>query len=246
DLKISLIPEKVNQFFKTKITNILSKFGTENSTAEMTQESILAQSLIILLSGFDTTSTLLCFAAYLLATDPEIQTRLQKEVDSALKNQEVTYDVVKGIKYLDMVLSETLRLHPPAVSTDRICVKRYGLDAEPGIELKPGDHVLIPIYGLHRDPKHFPQPERFDPERFSDQNRHKIKPFTYMPFGQGPRCCLGTDFAKMQVKLLLVHLLAHYNFKVISKTPVPLKLVHIGFNLTADKGFWLGLEKRTS
>ena len=88
-----------------------------------------------------------------------------------------------------------MRLHPPVASTDRTCVARhYSLYGDPEIELKFQDGVLIPIYGLHHDPKHFPNPEHFDPERFSEENKHRIHPYTYMPFGAGPRSCIGKYF----------------------------------------------------
>ncbi|KAJ4428844.1 hypothetical protein ANN_25837 [Periplaneta americana] len=86
--------------------------------------------------------------------------------------------------------SETLRLYPPVIAMDRSCVKSYTLPADPPLEMKPGDGIWIPVYALHRDPEYFPDPERFDPERFSDENKHNIRPFTYFPFGAGPRICI--------------------------------------------------------
>ncbi|PSN49030.1 hypothetical protein C0J52_09647 [Blattella germanica] len=147
-------------------------------------------------------STLLCYVFYELALHPDIQVRLQEEVDEAMKDkgEEVAYEIVNNMTYLNMVLSETLRLHPPAASIDRVCVKEYFMDVEPEIVLKPKDSILIPIYGLHRDPDHFPNPESFDPERFSDENKNKIKPFTYLPFGLGPRGCLENNMLVLDIK----------------------------------------------
>ena len=82
-------------------------------------------------------------------------------------------------------------MYPPAVFTDRKCVKTYTLPSEPAYTLQPGDGVWIPVHGLHHDPQYFPEPEKFDPERFSEENKDKIKPFTYLPFGSGPRNCIG-------------------------------------------------------
>jgi cytochrome P450 len=88
-------------------------------------------------------------------------------------------------------VTETLRLYPPVVLIDRKCIKTYTLPAEPRYSLQPGDGVFIPIYPLHHDPDYFPDPEKFDPERFSDENKGNIKPCTYLPFGSGPRNCIG-------------------------------------------------------
>ncbi|XP_023717573.1 cytochrome P450 9e2 isoform X2 [Cryptotermes secundus] len=139
---------------------------------------------------------------------------------------------------------KTLRLYPPAVMADRICVKTYTLPAEPRCTLKPGDGVIIPIYALHRDPDYFPDPEKFDPERFSDENRGNIKACTYLPFGLGPRNCIGSRFALMEAKIALVQLLSRFNLKVVPKTPIPIKITKSGLNMTVDGGFWLGLEQR--
>jgi cytochrome P450 family 9 len=82
-------------------------------------------------------------------------------------------------------------MFPPVVACDRLCVKPYSLQADPPLELQPGDTIFIPIYGLHHDPDHFPDPERFDPERFSDENKSSINPLAYLPFGSGARSCIG-------------------------------------------------------
>ena len=82
-------------------------------------------------------------------------------------------------------------MYPPAVVGDRICVKPYTLEADTPLELQPGDTLFIPIYALHHDPDYFPDPERFDPERFNDENKHKINQSAYLPFGVGPRSCIG-------------------------------------------------------
>lgn len=94
---------------------------------------------------------------------------------------------------MDQVVSETLRMWPPAFVTDRLCVKNYAFDDEDKLkfQFEKGSVFWIPIYALHRDPKYFPQPENFDPERFNDENKKKIIHETYIPFGFGPRNCIG-------------------------------------------------------
>jgi cytochrome P450 family 9 len=82
-------------------------------------------------------------------------------------------------------------MFPPAVVADRLCVKPYSLEADPPLELEPGDTIFIPIYGLHHDPEYYSDPERFNPERFSDEKRQNVNPYAYLPFGSGPRSCIG-------------------------------------------------------
>ena len=101
---------------------------------------------------------------------------------------------------MDLVkyVAETLRLYPPVEVVDRKCVKACNL-GECGPVLQEGDGLVIPIYALHRDPEHFPEPDQFIPERFSEDNKHNIKPFTYLPFGTGPRGCLGKLYTPLYI-----------------------------------------------
>lgn len=87
-------------------------------------------------------------------------------------------------------------MHPPTPIMDRICNKNVNFP-EHDIQIEEGTSIMIPIYGLHFDPQYFPDPERFDPERFTEENRSKMKPFTYLPFGEGPRNCIGMTYIIM-------------------------------------------------
>ncbi|KAJ9573563.1 hypothetical protein L9F63_009048 [Diploptera punctata] len=211
------------------------------------KDDIVAQALLFYFAGFEAVSTLMCFTSHQLAVYPDIQSRLQQEIDQTLlKNDgKITYEAVHSMKYLDMVLSETLRMYPPAALTDRKCVKTYNLPGETPYTLCPGQVIWIPIYGLHHDPEYFPDPDKFDPERFSDENRDKIKPYTYVPFGSGARNCIGNRFALMETKIALIHILSRFNLKVVSRTPIPIQITKKGLNFTVDGGFWLGIEERS-
>ncbi|XP_063917655.1 cytochrome P450 9e2-like [Zophobas morio] len=104
---------------------------------------------------------------------------------------------ILGMKYLDMVISETLRKWPTTFAVDRVCTKSYTIKPQSNYEvpvfLKPKEVIFFPIYGLHRDAHYYPNPEKFDPDRFSDENKMNIKPFTYLPFGLGPRSFETTE-----------------------------------------------------
>lgn len=156
----------------------------------------LAQGFIFFFGGFDTTSNLLQSMTYELAMNPDIQEELYREildVAETLNNQPITYDVLHNMKFLDMVVSEALRKHPPFAQMDRVCSKDYTLDLGNGkiVSIKKGELILFPYYQLHRDAEYFPEPEKFDPYRFSDENKDSIVSGTYLPFGLGPRACIG-------------------------------------------------------
>ncbi|XP_077284623.1 cytochrome P450 9e2-like [Arctopsyche grandis] len=228
-----------------------SNVGKQAIRKQWTDDDIIAQAILFLIAGFDTTATVLTFMAYELAVHPEIQQRLHEEIDDIIKEKgcKLDYDDLPRLKYLDMVLSETMRLWPVVTTMDRICNKTYKLpppskDSNVEYEVEPGRSVLFPAYSIQRDAQYFENPETFDPERFSDENKHKIKPFTYMPFGLGPRNCIGSRFALMETKAVIFFLLAKFNFVPTAKTPIPLVLSTVNLNLNAEKGFWLGFEPR--
>lgn len=159
-------------------------------------DELVGQAFIFFLAGFDTTSTSLQFMAYEITVNPDVQKRLQKEIDEmeiVLNGKPLSYDDLHKLKYLDMVISEVLRKWSPVPATDRMCVKDYIFDdGQYKFNIKKGQGAMwVPIWGFHHDPKYFPNPDKFDPERFNDENKHKIIPGTYLPFGLGPRNCIG-------------------------------------------------------
>ncbi|XP_014488265.1 PREDICTED: uncharacterized protein LOC106751726 [Dinoponera quadriceps] len=221
-----------------------------SSVHDMTLDDIVSQAFIFFLAGFDTSSTIMCFLVHELAVHRDIQDRLYEEIERHLAegNGEISYELMSKMTYLDMVVSEALRKYPPVPIIDRICVKSYKLSpSKPGCKsviIEPTSIIWIPAYALHHDPNYFPDPSKFDPERFSDENKDNIVPYTYMPFGLGPRMCIGNRFALMEVKLLVVHLLQKFIFKATEKTVDPIVFDKSLFALHPDGGFWISLEKR--
>lgn len=129
--------------------------------------------------------------AHELACNEDIQNRLYDDVmkiESQLNGKPVTYEIIKDFKYMEMIVSETLRMWPPVFQTDRQVTKPYRLEGNgKSVALTMNDSIWIPIYGLHMDSTFWPEPKRFDPERFNDENRKTIRHGTYLPFGNGPR-----------------------------------------------------------
>lgn len=126
-----------------------------------------------------------------LAANPDIQNKLFAEISgikTQLNGSALTCEMIPKMPYLDMVVCETLRRWPTVPVLERICNRPYVLvnSNDTKVELQTGDGVFIPTYALHMDAKYFPKPTRFDPERFSDENRHIIRAGTYLPFGMGP------------------------------------------------------------
>ena len=132
---------------------------------------------------------------------------------------------VMEMEYLDMVLNETLRLYPIANRLERVCKKDVELN---GVYIPKGSTVMIPSYALHHDPQHWSEPEEFQPERFSKENKGSIDPYVYLPFGNGPRNCLGMRFALMNMKLALTKIMQNFSFQPCKETQIPLKLSRQG------------------
>uniref|UniRef100_I3NBX7 unspecific monooxygenase n=1 Tax=Ictidomys tridecemlineatus TaxID=43179 RepID=I3NBX7_ICTTR len=181
---------------------------------------IAAQSIIFILTGYDTTSNTLSFIMYLLASHPDVQKKLQQEIDETLPNKApVTYDVLFEMKYLYMVVNETLRLYPIIERIVRVCKKDVELNE---VLIPKGTIVTIPTYSLHQNSTYWPEPEKFYPER-NRKNKENINLYIYMPFGNGPRNCIGMRFALKSMKLALIRLLQNF-FYPCKETQIPLKL----------------------
>lgn len=162
------------------------------SKRKWNQEELIAQCIAFFGSGFEPLINLLSFATYELAANPDVQQKLLFEIEKSLKDSPVVYETVEKLPYLEMVVAETLRKWPATPSLDRECSQDYLLD-DGGcrVQFRKGDTLWVSVWALHRDEQNFPEPERFDPERFSEASKPTIKPFSYMPYGVGPRGCIG-------------------------------------------------------
>ncbi|KAK1885801.1 Cytochrome P450 3A27 [Dissostichus eleginoides] len=135
------------------------------------------------------------------------------------KKGSVQYEELMQMEYLDSVVNECLRLYPPAGRLERIAKETVKIS---GITIPKDMLVMVPVYALHRDPELWPEPEEFRPDRFSKQNKQSINPYTYLPFGLGPRNCIGMRFALVLIKLAMVEVLQNYSFSVCKETEIPL------------------------
>ncbi|XP_001608020.1 cytochrome P450 9e2 isoform X1 [Nasonia vitripennis] len=216
---------------------------------EMDLNMMTAQVFSFFFGGFDTTSSQMCLMAHELAINPDVQKKLQDEVDQVLRdtNGKPTYDAINAMQYLDAIFNETLRKHTQGFMLDRLC--RADLEIPPALPggkpltLKPGMNVWIPSYALHHDPHYYEDPEKFDPERYVHK-KVSINDAINLGFGTGPRSCIGYRFATMEVKILFFHLLAKFSFKPNENTCSPLTYDRKKFILVPEKGFSLAIESR--
>lgn len=166
------------------------------SNREWSDVDIVGQCFLFFFAGFETSAALTCLTSHELMENPTVQEKLLqeiREVEDQLEGKPLTYEALMGMRYMDMVVQECLRKWPGAIAIDRVCNKDITYDLGDGkqLVLKKGDIISIPVVGIHRDPKYFENPLKFDPERFSDENKDKIEPCAYLPFGVGPRNCIG-------------------------------------------------------
>ncbi|KZC14178.1 Cytochrome P450 6k1 [Dufourea novaeangliae] len=194
-------------------------------------DELVAQAAGFFTGGFETSSNTMSFCLYELALNMDIQKTLRKEILQALDETsgKRTYDMVTSLPYLDMVVSETLRMYPPLGFLDRVAVTDYKIPNSDVI-IEKGTPVSIPMIGLHLDPEYFPDPEKFDPLRFTEENKQKRPSCIYFPFGEGPHNCIGLRMGLLQTKLGLVQMLSKYEVTPCEKTLIPIVLDPKGFN----------------
>ncbi|KAF5288525.1 hypothetical protein FQA39_LY15393 [Lamprigera yunnana] len=232
-----------------KINNLNKEEKMKTFLTELSDEDITAQALVFLLAGSSTTSTALSFLAYNLAVHPDIQKRVYDEINQTLEQSpKSTYESITSMVYLDCVVSESLRLTPAVPISDRMCQKPYTIEpvtpTEKPVRLDKGTIIWISIGAFHKDEKYFPNPKKFDPERFSAENKRNINPNAYIPFGIGPRSCIGSRFALIEMKTIIVEILKNFEIVPNSKTEIPLKSNRARFSGFPDEGLWVTLKPR--
>ncbi|CAG9828101.1 unnamed protein product [Diabrotica balteata] len=222
---------------------------SSSAIQEINVEDVTAHAIIFFFAGFDSVSSLIAFTSYELAIHPDIQDRLRQEIDAGFEecNGKMNYETLMKMKYLDMVISESLRKWPSFPLSDRWCNKTYTIEPEDPSEkpiiVQKDLLIQIPIKAIHHDSKYFPDPERFDPERFNDENKDKIDPYTYLPFGLGPRNCIGSRFALMETKSWFAHVLHNFEIVPTADTQIPVQASKKHFTLHPEGGLKLGFKR---
>ncbi|KAJ8687377.1 hypothetical protein QAD02_023171 [Eretmocerus hayati] len=195
---------------------------TKLGDIEMTDILITAQAFVFFIAGFETSSTTMSNALYELALNQNVQDELRREIREELQKEkgDLKYETIKNMKYLHKVFCETLRKYPPVTVLMRQAMEPYTFSGTKW-SIPKDMKVWIPIYAIQRDPQIYPDPDTFDPERFSDENMKTRHPSFYLPFGDGPRNCIGARFANFQSKVGLIGILKNYKVDVCEKTCIP-------------------------
>ena len=211
-----------------KMKMLFDKKALKRKTLD--EVEIIANSVLFLVAGYETTAALITFTLYRLAYDQSVQDKLREALK---KSDTLSYEFISTCEYLDAVIQESLRIYPPAVAIDREAVEDYDLIGT-NVMIEKGTQVLVPVYALHHSEQFYPEPEKFNPDRFLPENRDQLTPYTYLPFGAGPRNCVGMRFALLEAKLLIAKLILTYNFNHTDKTDYPPKFTGgIGLMQTA-------------
>lgn len=198
-------------------------------------DAIRDQLLTMLIAGHDTTTALLAWALVLLGRHPESMARARSEVDANLAGQVPTTESLESLGYLDAVVRETLRLYPPIHLGNRRTMEEMQFG---GYRL-PGDRrLLVSIYLTHRDPQQWPDPDRFDPDRFL--GGPPAAPYAYIPFGGGPRNCIGAHYGLVEAKAVLARLLQRWHLQLLDRPIHP----HMGATLEPRPGVWMKVQRR--
>ena len=207
-LGVTTVPKNVSAFFMkvvkdtidyreaNKVTRkdfmqILIDLKNQTSDA-LTAEEVAAQCYVFFLAGFETSSTVMTFTLYELARNPHLQEKLRHEINTVLEKHDtkITYEAIQEMKYMEQVINEALRMYPPLSLLNRKCLKDYKVPDEDVI-IEEGMSVTISVLAIHYDREYYPEPEKFDPERFSEENKKSRHPYAHIPFGEGPRNCIG-------------------------------------------------------
>ena len=212
ELLTEIISErKESGVFKNDILDMLHGARYEGTDDGMSQQQILDECLVLFAAGYETTANALSWTFYLLDQNRDKLALVQKEIDENEIDPENPMVSLMQLDYIRQVISESMRIFPPAWIIDRIAIEN---DTFNSMNIYNDEIVNLYVYGVHHDPAHWENPEVFEPNRFTKEKMKSIKPYTYFPFGGGPRLCIGNQFAMMEMQLILYTLLKNFDFKL--------------------------------
>jgi cytochrome P450 len=180
--------------------------------SRMDDELVVSESMQLLVAGHETSSNALSWTLYLLSTHPDCVERVREEFDSMLGEEPLRFADVPKFEFTTQVINEALRLYPPFWMVDRMALAD---DSAGDLDIPSGSTVVVFVYGAHHSPRYWNDPETFDPERFNKANEKLHTPFAHLPFGAGPRGCIGGNYAMLQMLMILRVLLRNYDFQLV-------------------------------
>jgi cytochrome P450 len=206
------------------LSMLLMAQDEEQGGRMMTDEQVRDEAITLFLAGHETTANALTWSWYLLSQSPGAEARLHQEIDRVLGDRPPTFTDIPSLPYVEQVVTEAMRLYPPAWIIGRRALEPYRID---DFEVPAGAIVLVSPYLTQRDPEYFPNPDRFDPDRWTPAFKAALPPFAYFPFGGGTRRCIGEGFAWMELVVVPGH-------PVVPQPVVTLRLKH-GLKMTAER-----------
>jgi cytochrome P450 len=191
----------------------------------MSDKQLRDEVMTLFLAGHETTAMTMAWAWYLLVTHPVAYARLQTEVDTVLAGRAPALTDLPRMPYAEQVIKEALRLYPAAPGANRQPIEETTIGGYP---VKPGVELSLSIWAMHRSERYFPEPESFDPERFSPEREKDIPKGAYLPFGGGPRVCIGNAFASMEARLMLIRMAQRARLELVpGQTIKPVQLLTV-------------------
>ncbi|XP_012227294.1 cytochrome P450 9e2-like [Linepithema humile] len=257
-LRARFLPKKADHFFRSLVTEVFEQRRSDgvrrNDFLQLMAELermegdkfdlgvLTSHAVSFFIDGYETSSNVLSFVGFQLASHPEVQKRLREEVLSVFARHDgvITYEGLKEMTYMDQVISESQRIIPTLGFLTKVCTEDIELKGSDGLvcRVQRGTPILIPVHGLQEDDRYWKNPEIYDPDRFSPDSKHSIEKFAFLPFGEGPRICPGMRMAQLQMKACLATLLRKYSLELSPKTQVPLKMTASSFLSAAVGGLW--------
>ncbi|KAK4883713.1 hypothetical protein RN001_007032 [Aquatica leii] len=242
DFMHTLIQIKNNTVLEGNETGSVNNLNSTKMSLSI--QDIAAQCFVFFMAGFETSSSTITFCLYELALNTRYQDMVRQEVEQTLEKHggKFNYDVLMDLTFTQQCINEILRKYPPIPIITRKCTKDYKIPST-DVTLEKGTIIVIPLSGLHYDPTVFPNPDEFEPERFSEENCAKRHPLAYLAFGYGPRKCIAYQFGFLEAVLAVSTLIYNFKFKLNPKTKVPLCFNKKYFFIHPEGGVILDLKK---
>ncbi|XP_026481527.1 probable cytochrome P450 6a13 [Ctenocephalides felis] len=236
DWMVAVINQNVEYREKNNVSrdDFLQGMMNLRNKTHIDYQQMTGHSLSFLTDGYETSSGVLAFALYAVAHNKDVQEYLRREIEEVSEKYDgcLNYEAIMEMHYLERIIY--------GKCTQQCTLQGKGNET---LTMEPDDSIMIPVMSIHNDPEYYPDPERFDPDRFTDDEKSARHPFAFLGFGGGPRMCLGMRFALLQIKVALLHTVMNYELTVAPKTQNPIKLDKKAFLYKAEGGLWINFKK---
>ncbi|KAL4241058.1 Cytochrome P450 3A4 [Mactra antiquata] len=199
--------------------------GTVKKVMKLTDDEVNGQAFVFFLAGYETTASFLRYGSYVLALHPDVDEKLQNEIQQCIGDDEPNYENIGRLKYMEQFVHEVLRCYPPVTRLTRSTKSDITIN---NITIPAGSSIHVPVWQVQHNEEYYENPDKFDPDRFSPENRGSTDNVSFLAFGAGPRHCIGMRLALVEAKIALIYILRKVKFVKSEHTKVPLDLSHFG------------------